>query len=68
METNVKTVQTTLPSHLVGQVESLVQEGWFQDIDELIADALRRFLETHRPEIMEQYILRDVEWGLHGQE
>ena len=68
METNVTTVQTTLPSHLLAQVESLVQEGWFQDMDELIADALRRFLETHRPELMERYILQDVEWGLYGRE
>ena len=68
METNVTTVQTTLPSYLLTQVESLVQEGWFQDADELIADALRRYLETHRPELMERHILEDVEWGLHGQE
>jgi len=37
-------------------------------MDDLIADALRRFLDTHRPELMERYILEDVEWGLHGEE
>jgi len=68
METNVTTVQTTLPSHLLAQVESLVQEGWFQDIDELISDALHRFLEAYRSELMEQYIRQDVEWGLYGRE
>ena len=63
-----KTVQAELPTRLLEQMESLVKEGWFQDIDDLIADALRRFLETHRPELMERYIWQDVEWGLRGEE
>jgi Arc/MetJ-type ribon-helix-helix transcriptional regulator len=68
VDTKVTTVQATLPTRLLAQVQSLVAEGWFQDMDDLIADALRRFLDTHRPELMERYILEDVEWGLHGEE
>ena len=62
------TVQTKLPTRLLTQMQSLVSEGWFQDVNDLILDALRRFLETHRPELMEHYIWEDVEWGLHGEE
>lgn len=68
MGTEATTVQTTLPARMLMQMESLVQEGWFQNTNDLIIDALRRFLETHRPEVMERHILEDVEWGLHGQE
>ena len=68
MDTKVTTVQATLPTRLLEQVQTLVAEGWFQDTDDLIADALRRFLDTHRPDLMERYIQEDVEWGLHGEE
>jgi hypothetical protein len=46
----------------------LVDSGWFRDLDELVSDALRRFVESHRAELMERSILEDVEWGLHGDE
>jgi Arc/MetJ-type ribon-helix-helix transcriptional regulator len=68
MDAQVTTVQATLPTRLLARVQSLIADGWFQDMDELIADALRRLLDTHRPELMERYILQDVEWGLHGEE
>lgn len=68
MEAKVTTVQATLPTRLLAQVQSLIAEGWFHDMDDLIADALRRFLDTHRPELMERYIQEDVEWGLRGEE
>jgi len=66
METT--TMQAEVPTRLLGQMESLINDGWFQDINDLIVDALRRFLETHRPELMEHYIWKDVEWGLHGED
>ena len=66
METT--TVQTELPARLLAEMQSLVNDGWFQDLNDLIVDALRRFLETHQSELMQRYIREDVEWGLHGQE
>ena len=60
------TVQTVLPTRLVAQMESLVASGWFPGMDELIADAVRRYLETHSPELIENYVWQDIEWGLHG--
>ena len=62
------TIQTYLPDQLMQQMERLVKEGWFADLDTLITDALRRFLDSHRPELMEHFIQEDVEWGLHGEE
>ena len=60
------TIQTTLPTHLAEQMETLIREGWFPNADALIAEALRRFLDTHRAELMERFIREDVEWGLYG--
>ena len=58
------TLEATLPTRLVAQMEALVDQGWFPGIDEVIADAVRRFLETHSPELIEHYVWQDVEWGL----
>ena len=49
-------------------VNMLVEAGWFRDLDDLMLDALRRFVESHRGELMERFIREDVEWGLHGDE
>lgn len=65
---NTTIVKTRLPVRLLAQVESLVRDGWFQDIDDLIADALRRYSDSHQPDLMERYIREDVEWGLRGKE
>jgi Arc/MetJ-type ribon-helix-helix transcriptional regulator len=62
------TVKTKLPVRLLSEMESLVHDGWFEDLDDLIADALRRYLDSHRPDLMERYIRKDIEWGLHGEE
>jgi metal-responsive CopG/Arc/MetJ family transcriptional regulator len=66
MET--KAIQANLPKALVKKMEAFIKDGWFSDIDTLIGDALRRFLEAHQPELMEHFIQEDVEWGLHGEE
>lgn len=61
-------VQTNIPDQLLQQAQSFVQEGWSANIDTLIADAMRRYLESHREAITEQMIREDVDWGLHGQD
>jgi hypothetical protein len=53
---------------LITQAQRLVEAGWFRDLDEIFLDALRRFLDTHREELMEDFIRQDVEWALTGDE
>ena len=67
-EAQTATVQTDVPVRLLTEMQTLVEAGWFRDLDELMLDALRRFVESHRSELMERFIREDIEWGLHGDE
>jgi hypothetical protein len=42
-----------------------VEEGWATDVNELLAEALRRYLESHSSQLSETFIREDVEWGLN---
>ena len=65
-KTQTTLIQTEIPKSLVSQAQKLVDAGWFRDIDDLFLDALRRFLESHRENLLEEFIREDVEWGLTG--
>ncbi len=67
-EVQTTTIQTEVPIGLLTQAQKLVETGWFRNLDEVVVDALRRFLETHRLELMEEFVREDIEWGLHGDE
>jgi Arc/MetJ-type ribon-helix-helix transcriptional regulator len=62
----MKTVQAQIPDELERQIDELVERGLFPTRQELIQEAIRRFLDTHRPELMERFFHEDVEWGLRG--
>ena len=62
----MRTIQTEVPEQLYKKAKALVQEGWFRDEKDIFSEAIRRFLDSHRPELMEKFVLDDVEWGLHG--
>jgi hypothetical protein len=65
METSL--VQANLPPELTARARSYVDKGWAGGFDELLADALRRFLESHASRVTENLVLEDVKWGLHGE-
>lgn len=65
-EIQMATIQTEVPVRLLTEMQMLVEEGWFRDLDDLMLDALRRFVESHRTELMERFLRQDVEWGLYG--
>lgn len=66
IRTETETLQMEVPSQLMGQLRALVEAGWFQDLDDVVRDALRRFVDSHRQELMEQFVREDIEWGLRG--
>ena len=65
-EMQTTTIQTKIPVSLATQAQKLVEAGWFRDMDEIVLDALRRYLESHREELMEEFVRQDVQWGLNG--
>ena len=62
------TIQAELPPELVKRAQAFVGEGWAGDLDELLAEALRRYLESHASQLSEHFLRQDVEWGLHGRD
>ena len=61
-------IQAELPPELTDRARSFVEEGWATDMNELLAEALRRFLESHSGDLTEAMIQEDVNWGLHGKD
>lgn len=61
-------IEAQIPERLAQQARELVRDGWAADFNAVLVEALRRFLESHRPELTEAFLREDVEWGLHGRE
>lgn len=62
------TVKTEIPDQLWQQAQNMVEQGWVNNIDDLIAESIRRYLESHQETMSERFIREDIEWGLHGRE
>jgi hypothetical protein len=59
-------VQAELPEELVAQARLFVADGWASNFDELLTEALRRFMQSHATRLTEEFVMEDVKWGLHG--
>ena len=57
-----------IPPRIAELAQDQIQQGWFSDLNSLIVEALRRYLEAHAGEMIEASVWKDVEWGLHGEE
>jgi hypothetical protein len=55
-------IEAELPAKLAAQARAFVAAGWPTDFNELLAEALRRFLESHEASLTESFIKEDVEW------
>jgi hypothetical protein len=64
----MKTIQTEVPELLYKKAIALVKQGLYRDEQDIFYEAIRRYLDSHRPDLMEKFIRGDVEWGLHGDE
>ena len=61
-------IEAELPAELAAQARAYVAAGWATDFNELLAESLRRFLESHEVSLTESFIKDDVEWGLRGKD
>ena len=59
-------IQAEIPQQLCAQAQLLIQQGWATNLQEVINEALRRYLESHEDSLSEAFIQDDVAWGLHG--
>ena len=59
-------IEADLPAALAAQARAFVAEGCATDLDDLLAEALRRFLESHAHDLTAAFLKEDVQWGLHG--
>ena len=59
-------IQAELPEQLARQGQALVNSGWMPDMNSLLTEALRRYLESHPEALTETFVREDVEWGLRG--
>ena len=62
------TLQADVPVQLLAEMKALVQAGWFRSVDEVVLEALRRYLDSHRDQLMEALLREDMEWGLRGKD
>ena len=60
------TIQAELPPELTDRARSFVEEGWASGLNEVLAEALRRFLDSHSGELHESMVKEDVDRGLRG--
>ena len=59
-------IEAELLAALAARARAFVVEGFANDLDDLLAEALRRYLESHTSELTEAFMMEDVQWGLHG--
>jgi hypothetical protein len=61
-------IKTEIPDQLWQQAQNMVEQGWIDNMDALIAEAMRRYIESHQQTISERFIREDIEWGLNGKD
>jgi len=62
------TIQTALPAELLAKAEEFVRDGGASDLDSLMAESLRCFLDSRSTALTEEFAREDVQWGLSGDE
>lgn len=62
------TIHAEISDQLWRQAQTLVEQGWAGNLQDIVNEALRRYLESHQEVLTESFIQEDVDWGLHGQD
>ena len=52
-----------LPEELHAAIDARVSAGEFASADEFVAEAVRYYLERHRPGDWEEYVRKEVAWS-----
>ncbi|WKJ90212.1 hypothetical protein QZJ86_19705 [Methylomonas montana] len=57
------TVKNEIPDQLWQQAQYMIQQGWVANMDELIAESMRRYLESHLETMNERFIRVGPAWS-----
>jgi hypothetical protein len=61
-------IETNIPVQLWLQAQSMVKQGWINNMDSLIIESMRRYIESHQQTTSEDFIREDIDWGLRGKD
>jgi len=59
-------IETDIPDQLWKQAQNMIEQGWVNNMDSLITESMRRYIESHQQTTSETFIREDVNWGLQG--
>jgi Arc/MetJ-type ribon-helix-helix transcriptional regulator len=60
----MKSIQIELPDKLAEALDTVVQQGWFHNEEEVLRLALFEFLRRHPLALSEQFQREDLAWAL----
>jgi len=59
----MRQIAVNLPDRVAEQAQKALEEGWFNNMDDLVRTALADFFERNAHVAMEQQQLADIEWA-----
>ena len=59
-------VHAEIPEQLAKRAQRMVDRGWAVNVEAIVAESLRRYLESHDESLTEQFLRDDVEWAVSG--
>ena len=59
-------VSAEIPEQLAKKAQRMVDRGCAVNIEAIVTESLRRYLESHDETLTEQFLRDDVEWALSG--
>ncbi|KXB02454.1 hypothetical protein AKJ44_00235 [candidate division MSBL1 archaeon SCGC-AAA261F17] len=61
----MEAVPAKMTKKLLGELDRMVEEGWYASRSEAVRDAARELIEKRKLDRLESAIDEDIKWGLH---
>jgi len=58
------TLTANIPDKLNLYLDFFVKNGWANSKEEIVLEAVSRYIDSHSEELMESQIKNDIDWGL----
>jgi Arc/MetJ-type ribon-helix-helix transcriptional regulator len=59
-------INIELSPRLLQNIQRLINEGWFKNVDDFVETAARYYLERHTEEMWEEYVEHEIKAGLQN--